>query len=57
MGSLYTYKRVWTDQETGTRNEEDGATSSEVAPVFLAPNGACLLILKERLMDPKYLAW
>ncbi len=26
------YKRVWSDQEIGSRNEGGGATSGEVAP-------------------------
>ncbi len=28
------YKRVWSDQETGSRNERGGATSSEAAPEY-----------------------
>jgi hypothetical protein len=28
------YKRVWSDQRTGSRNERGGATSSEVAPEY-----------------------
>ena len=34
------YKRVWSDQGTGSRNEGGGATSSDAAKNILAPNGA-----------------
>ena len=48
------FKRVWSDQETGSRNEGGGATSSEAAPEYF---GACLLLLKKDQWILKYLAW
>jgi hypothetical protein len=34
------YKRVSSDQETGSRNEGGGATSSEMAQEYFGANGA-----------------
>jgi hypothetical protein len=47
------YKRVWSDQETGSRNEGGGATSSEAAPEYFAAKWRLAYCYKERSMDPK----
>ncbi len=47
------YKRVWADQETGSRNEGGGATSSEAAPEYFGAKWRLLIVIKERSMDPK----
>ena len=47
------YKRVWSDQETGSRNEGGGATSSEAAPEYFGTKWRLIIVIKERLMDPK----
>ncbi len=35
------YKRVWSDQETRSRNRGGGASSNEAAQEYLAPSGVC----------------
>ena len=47
------YKIVWSDQETGSRNEGGGATSSEAAPEYFGAKWRLLVVIKERSMDPK----
>ncbi len=47
------YKRVWSDQGTGSRNEGGGATSSDVAQKYFGAKWRLADCYKERLMDPK----
>jgi hypothetical protein len=47
------YKRVWSDQETGSRNKEGGVTSSEAAQVNFGAKWRLAYCYKERSMDPK----
>ncbi len=47
------YKRVWSDQETGSRNEGGGATSSEAGPEYFGAKWRLAYCYKGRLVDPK----
>ncbi len=47
------YKRVWSHQETGSRNEGGGATSSEAAPEYFGAKWHLAYCCKEISMDPK----
>ena len=47
------YKRVWYDQETGSRNEGGGATSNEAAQEYFGTKWRLAYWHKERWMDPK----
>ena len=47
------YKRVWSDQETGTRNKGGGATSSEAAQEKFGAKWRLVYCYRERSMDPK----
>ncbi len=50
------YKRVWSDQETGSRNEGGGATSSEATQEYFGAKWRLADCYKERLTDPK-ISW
>jgi hypothetical protein len=47
------YKRVWSDQETGSRNKGGGATSSEAAQEYFGAKWRLAYCYKERSMDPR----
>ncbi len=47
------YKRVWSDQGAGYRNEGGGATSSDAAQKYFGAEWRLADCYKERLMDPK----
>ncbi len=47
------YKRVWSDQETGSRNEGGGATSSEAASEYFGAIWCLAYCYEEISMDPK----
>jgi hypothetical protein len=47
------YKRDWSDQETESRNEGGGATSSEAAQEYFGAKWRIAYCYKERWMDPK----
>jgi len=51
------YKRVWSDQETGSRNEGGGATSSEAAREYFGASWRLVIVTKNDLRILKYLAW
>jgi len=48
------YKRVWSDQRTGSRNRRGGATSSEVAPEYF---GAKWQLSRKISGSLKYHVW
>jgi hypothetical protein len=47
------YKRVWSDQETGSRNERGGATSSEAAREYFGAKWRFAYFYKEWSEDHK----
>jgi hypothetical protein len=47
------YKRVWSNQETGSRNEGGEASSSEAAPEYFGAKWRLAYCYEERSMDPK----
>jgi hypothetical protein len=47
------YKRVWSDQETGSRNEGGGATLSEAASEYFGAKWHFAYCYKEWSVDPK----
>jgi len=47
------YKRVWSDQETWSRNEGGGATSSEAAQEYFGAKWRFAYCCKEWSVDPK----
>ena len=51
------YKRVKTDQETGSRNERGGATSSEAAREYFGAKLRLVIVTKNDRKILKYLAW
>ncbi len=51
------YHRVWSDQETGSRNEAGGATSNEAAPEYFGAKWRLLVVKKKDRWILKYLAW
>jgi len=48
------YKRVWSDQETGSRNEGGGTTSSEAAQEYFGAKWRLGYCHKEWSLDPKF---
>ncbi len=47
------YKRVWSDQETRSRNEGGGATSREAAQEYFGAKWHLAYCYKEWSVDPK----
>ncbi len=47
------YKRVWSNQETGSKNEGGGATSSEAAWEYFGAKWCLAYCYKEWSVDPK----
>jgi hypothetical protein len=41
------YKRVWSNQETRSRNEGGGATSSEAAPEYFGAKCRLFVVIKK----------
>jgi hypothetical protein len=44
------YKGVWSDQETGSRNERGGATLSEAAPEYFVTKWRFSLLLLRKII-------